>query len=112
MDTSDATVSDTGIQASSRLNPVTSPAAVSPVVQDNTLHEVSQLHAEEVEECAFDQDSNLQKASLESIPRSVPSTAIHHQSLHTYRIFLDICCGLHAPLSAAVRQLFRGYFAA
>ena len=72
MDTSDATVSDIGIQASPRLHPVKPPAAVSPVVQDNTLHDISQLHVGEVEECAFDQDSNRK-------PRWNPSPDQYHQ---------------------------------
>ena len=50
-------------------------------------------------------DSTPPTVPGESIPRSVPSTAFHHRPPHQYIIFLDICCGLHAPLSAAVRQL-------
>ena len=96
MDTSDATVSDTGIQASSRLNPVTSPAAVSPVVQDNTLHEVSHLHVDEVEECALDKDSNLQKASLESIPRSEPPLQfIINRFIHTGFFLIFVAGSMH-----------------
>ena len=93
------------IQSSSGQETFTSPATVSQVVQDNTLHEVSPLHDDEVEEFALAQDSTLQTVPVESIPSPVPSTAIHHRPSHQYRIFLDICCGLHAPLSAAVRQL-------
>ena len=100
------TAGDTSlIQISSGQEPVTSPALVSQVVQDNSLHEVSHLHDSEVDKFASAQDSTLPTVPVESIPRPVPSTASHHRPPHQYRIFLDICCGLQAPLSAAVRQL-------
>jgi hypothetical protein len=82
MDASDTTRDASLIQISSGQETFTSPATVSHVVQDNTLHAVSQLHDDEVEEFALAQDSTLQTAPVESIPSSVPSTAIHHRPPH------------------------------
>jgi len=56
------------IQSSSGQETFTSPATVSQVVQDNTLHEVSPLHDDEVEEFALAQDLTLQTVPVESIP--------------------------------------------
>ena len=42
---------------------------------------------------------------VECIPGQVPSAAFNPQPHHPYRIFLDVCCGLQAPLSTAVHKL-------
>ena len=105
MDSSDTTGDASLVQIPSAHAVFTAPASVSHVVQDNPLHAVSQLHDAEVEEVACAQGSTHQTDPVEPIPRPVPSTAIHHRPTHQYRIFLDICCGIQAPLSAAVRQL-------
>ena len=84
---------------------VTSAEPVSPIVQDNSMHEVSHLHDHEVDMPTSAPELKSPQVPVESIPGQVPSAAFHPHPHHPYRIFLDVCCGLQAPLSTAVQKL-------
>ena len=98
-------ISDAEIKASTVRDSVDGMEPVSLVVQDNTMHDVSQLHVAAFGEVGTSQDSIIQTVPIESIPSTVSSPADPLKPLHSSRIFLDICCGLNAPLSSAVSQL-------
>ena len=93
------------IQPSIGPEQATSVEQVSQIVQDKSVHEVSHLHDHEVDIPTSAPALQLPQVPVESIPSPVPSAAFHPHPHHPYRIFLDVCCGLQAPLSTAVQKL-------